>query len=207
MRTNKFLRAAAVIAFCAVVSASFLASVTMARYHTGVDLNATAQVAAFDVNWETGYIGISNGAVVMRPNNWTNQIPIRWTMLNDSDVSVIIDTNGVDVMITTPIPATGYWNVGARRLLQGFVAAPYTMATQQSHNPTPHTIVPPGGELSFSVNIQGYTAAPGVPAGATGGWGTQVIYGVGHNHSLNMTATPFWRTYRANADIRVVQVD
>jgi len=212
---NKFLRTAAVLALCAVVSAGFLSGTTMARYRTGADITAGARVAAFDVNWEQRgtQVGVSNGAVIIRPNNWTNNIPIWWTMRNNSDVAVRVDNDGVDIMILRPVNALGeflpgYWNVGTRQYLRNFPISPFTNAVQASRNPTPHNIVLPDGVSEFRVYMQGYTTGPGVPTGATGTWaGNNVTFGVGHNHSINMLTHPYWRTYRANADIRIVQVD
>jgi len=217
------------LALVAVLLVATVVAVPIAwsRYVAQAEIQATSSVAKFDAVWENNdlgalptTVGLTQGAVVFHPGNWTANIPIAWTLFNKSEVAVTVlnQANQIQLKMSNPEP-TGRHNdalrIGQYYYTGGWADLNMSVALGGG-SPTPPTtpvyLLPAGAtfarpegmtgdRLKFKVDIRGYNSAPAAPA-------TNWTYGQNAAmHTLNMATSPYWRTYRANAEIRVTQVD
>ena len=199
------------------------------RYTAQAQVQSEGRVAGWDVVWENNdlgaapaTVGLTQGAVVFHPGNWATPIPIAWTLLNRSEVAVTVENiaGQIQLKMSNPEPAgrhnnalrigqyyhTGGWvnlNMTAGALTSpDMTSATYTTPTVRTGTAAGRTFALPGNDrLKVQINLRGYVNAPAAPV-------TNWTYGQNAAmHTLNMSTSPYWRTYRANAEIRVSQVD
>ena len=175
-------------------------------------------------------VGCTKGGVIVHPDNSYNP-NIIWTLENRSEVAVTVHNSAnspaggprptgfraIEVYVFNPADVTPsnankigvYAYTGTRAKLTSMTAGTLASPTQTAA-PTflsspayalPRGAAGNGSRLKFQAQIQGYGAtAPGT---------VRVRQNVVGPYSIDFasTATPLWRTYRANADILITQVD